>query len=305
MPKATRRFKYGAIAVVIAVLLMSPASALAAAKKSTPKKPSGQASSTTGQSPTNISQAVTQSYNTDQTLDVGMIVALQSKQKNTVVPINSSNAASMLGVVVQPNTSTITLTPATTSKQQVYVAADGVYDVLVSNQDGNINVNDYITVSALSGVGMKAGATQGIVLGKAETAFDGTSNVVGTTTLKNTAGKSIKVSIGLIPVELNISNNPLKSKSAKYLPSFLEKAATAVSNKPVSAARIYVSLVVLAAASFLTANMLYSGIRSGMIAVGRNPLTKKSIMRSLIQTVFAGIVVFVVGLFGVYLLLKV
>jgi hypothetical protein len=50
--------------------------------------------------------------------------------------------------------------------------------------------------------------------------------------------------------------------------------------------------------------MLYSGIRSGMIAVGRNPLSKKSIMRSLIETVIAGLIVFAVGIFAVYLLLK-
>jgi len=50
--------------------------------------------------------------------------------------------------------------------------------------------------------------------------------------------------------------------------------------------------------------VMYSGIRSGMIAVGRNPLSKKSIIRSLIQTVIAGLIIFLAGVFAVYLLLK-
>ncbi|HVX24230.1 MAG TPA: hypothetical protein VG992_02710, partial [Candidatus Saccharimonadales bacterium] len=67
---------------------------------------------------------------------------------------------------------------------------------------------------------------------------------------------------------------------------------------------IYLSLVVLLAITFIVANVMYSGIRSGMIAVGRNPLSKKSIIRSLIQTVIAGLTIFVAGVLAVYLLLK-
>jgi hypothetical protein len=41
-----------------------------------------------------------------------------------------------------------------------------------------------------------------------------------------------------------------------------------------------------------------------MIAIGRNPLSKKSILRSLMQVISVAFSVFVVGMIGVYLLLR-
>jgi hypothetical protein len=128
--------------------------------------------------------------------------------------------------------------------------------------------------------------------------------VLGTASLKNAGGQNVKVAIGRVSVDLYISHNPLFDKSAQYVPGFLAKIAVTVANKPVSAARIYLSMAVLLITAFFVANMLYSGIKSGMTAVGRNPLSKKSIVRSLVETVLAGIIIFVVGIFAVYLLLK-
>ena len=77
-----------------------------------------------------------------------------------------------------------------------------------------------------------------------------------------------------------------------------------MTDKKVSAARIYLGLAVLALTTVITGNLVYSGVRSGMISVGRNPLSKKSIIKSLIQTVIAGLIIFIVGVLAVYLLLK-
>jgi hypothetical protein len=57
-------------------------------------------------------------------------------------------------------------------------------------------------------------------------------------------------------------------------------------------------------AGAVSGSLIYSGIRSGMIAIGRNPLSKKSIVRGIIQVVIVGLIIFLVGVFGVYLLLK-
>ena len=118
------------------------------------------------------------------------------------------------------------------------------------------------------------------------------------------SGKKTTVSIGRVSMDISVAQNPLYQKNADNVPGFLNKIATGVANKPVSAARIYISLVVFLLTAIVTGNMLYSGVRSGMIAVGRNPLSKKSIIRSLIQTVIAGLIIFVAGVFAVYLLLK-
>ncbi|QQS18685.1 hypothetical protein IPL68_01180 [Candidatus Saccharibacteria bacterium] len=55
---------------------------------------------------------------------------------------------------------------------------------------------------------------------------------------------------------------------------------------------------------FMTGSLLYGGVRSSLVSIGRNPLAKKSILRGLIQVVILGLTVFVIGLIAIYLLLK-
>jgi hypothetical protein len=260
--------------------------------------------STASSPPANISNGVTQSYNADASVEVGMMVQLKAKDSNTVVPVSENNIVDMLGVVIPPSNATIVLVPKTVTQQQVLVATTGRNQVLVSNQDGPINIGDYITISSIAGVGMKASGSQDEVLGKAAAAFSGTSNVIGSIPLKNTIGGGTTVSIGRIPVDMAISRNPLFARAADYIPGFLSKIALTVANKPVSSARIYLSMALLVITALVTGNLLYSGVRSGMQAIGRNPLSKKSIIKSLIETVIAGLIIFIVGVLAVYLLLK-
>jgi hypothetical protein len=283
------------VALVLALSGCWLAPATAASNKSNSSTSSQSSAATAG---------VTQSYNADSSVETGMIVKLKPKDPSTVVPLPNTDIQDMLGVVIPANNATIVLTPQTVQRQQVLVATSGHYNVLVSNQNGPIKVGDYVTISAVAGVGMKANELQDEVLGKAAGSFNGAANVLGSVALKNTLGKTTNVSIGSLPVDLNISHNPLFQKSADYVPSFLAKAAVAIASHPVTASKIYLCLVILAITATVTGSMLYSGVRSGMIAVGRNPLSKKSIIRSLVETVIAGLIIFVAGVFGVYLLLK-
>lgn len=255
--------------------------------------------------PENISQSVSHSFNADTSIQLGMIVKLKQKDKGTVEAVDQANIKAMLGVVVPPNESTITLTPQSATVQQVFVASSGHYMVLVSNQNGPVKVGDLITVSAIAGVGMKADDMQAIVLGKAITAFSGSENVLGKVALKDKTGKTHDTSISRISVDVNIAHNPLASQSNDKVPKFLEKAAIGLVGKPVSAARIYLGVVTLIVSAFVAATLVYSGVRNGMVAVGRNPLSKKSIIKSLVQAVIGGLIIFIVGILAVYLLLKV
>ncbi len=284
------------------LLIVAPASA---ATTATASSTSTKAKTTKSSTPsTNISSDVTQSYNATGAVQEGMLVQLASKQSNTVIPLTQANIVDMLGVVVPTNNATIVLAPASVTEQQVLVATSGLYNVLVSNQNGPINVGDYITISSIEGVGMKADASEGEVLGKAAGTFSGVSDIIGTVPLRNAQGETSNVTIGRIPVDLTISRNPLYQRAADYVPQFLSKVAVTVARKPVSSARIYLSMAVLIITGIVTGNMLYSGVRNGMLAVGRNPLSKKSIIKSLIETVVAGMIIFIVGILAVYLLLR-
>lgn len=249
------------------------------------------------------SQAVTQGYGTRQPLQNGIIVMLDEKDSTKVIPLTEATATKMQGVVVAANDATVTIS-SNGNTGQVFVATFGHYDVLVSNQNGPIKAGDYITISALAGVGMKVDTTQPTVLGKATGDFSGTSKVAGTAKLKDSAGKEVTVSLGRIPVDITISHNPLQQVAADGLPDFLQHASQSVAGKPVSSARIYVSLVVLLMSTMVAGGILYSGVRGGLIAIGRNPMAKKQIIAGIIRVVLSGLICFIIGIFGVYLLLK-
>ncbi|MFO0781546.1 MAG: hypothetical protein U0524_01465 [Candidatus Saccharimonadales bacterium] len=251
-----------------------------------------------------ISRDVTQTYNAEPTVQIGMLVKLKDKAGDVLVPVSSDKAEDILGVVIPADNAKIVLTSETAKQKQVLVASSGPLSMLVSNQNGPVKAGDYLAVSAVAGVAMKADDQQKFVVGRATSDFSGSSGIIGSLKVKDTLGKESNVSIGRVEADLRIASNPLYQKSASFVPAFAAKAASAIADKPVSVARIYLSMAVLGVTALVTSIVMYSGIRSGMIAVGRNPLSKKSIIRSLIQTVIAGLIIFLAGVFAVYLLLK-
>lgn len=292
------------VLLVVGLFFVAMPVAAAATNQVATTKPAATTKTDTKKVPQDISGAVTQSYSADPAVQVGMIVQLKEKDGSTVVPLSSKKSKNILGVVIPASSATIVLTPVAESKQQVLVATSGKHSIIVSNQNGPVKVGDYISISAIDGVGMKANDKQNEVIGKAAGNFTGTANVIGSVKVKDLLNKESTVTLGRINVDINITHNPLTQKIVDFVPAFLSGVAIAVADKPVSVARIYLCTVILIVTALIAGGMLYSGIRGGMVAVGRNPLSKKSIIKSLIQTVMAGLIVFVVGIVAVYLLLK-
>jgi hypothetical protein len=69
--------------------------------------------------------------------------------------------------------------------------------------------------------------------------------------------------------------------------------------------RVLISLFALAFGFVIAANMLQAGIRTGMTAVGRNPLAKKAILRELVDIVLTAIGVLILTSLVMYIVLKV
>jgi len=109
--------------------------------------------------------------------------------------------------------------------------------------------------------------------------------------------------LGQVLVDISIGKNPML-KNDDNLPGFLQHASSLMVGKPVSPARVYISLLLLAVTTSISGSLIYSAVRSSLIAIGRNPLSKKSITRGLFQVVMISLMVFFGGIFGVYLLLK-
>lgn len=251
-------------------------------------------------------QAITHAYNTDTPIQRGMIVRLDEKDKTKVEPVSQNDIAKMEGVVVAANDAPLTLSTDASTSQQVFVATTGRYEVLVCNQNGPIKKDDYITLSALDGVGMKADGNQSRIIGRAVTDFDGKNDLSGQTTVKNSEGKDIPINIGVVGVDINISHNPLETKQESIVPGldYLQKAAGSITNKSVAPAQVYLSLVAFLVAAGIAGSILYAGVRTSMVAIGRNPLAKGSVMRNLISVVITSVIILIIGVTAVYLILK-
>ena len=209
----------------------------------------------------------------------------------------------MFGVTVDRNQLPLALSAGLPN--EVFVAVSGTYNVIVSTQGGPIAVGDYVMLSSVNGIAMNAGTAEKTVFGRAAGAFDGKSLVLGTTTLKDSTGKeNQKIQLGSIPVTIDIKRNPNIKSTKANLPEPLQRLGQAIAEKEVSPIRMYLSLGITVVSLIAAIAVLYGGVRSGVISIGRNPMSKKTIFKALIQVILTSLLILIVGLFAVYSLLK-
>ena len=247
--------------------------------------------------------ASVQGYAADTPIDNGTIVLLAGKDSNRVKVAPQSEVQNMFGVTVDRNILPITI--SSDLQNEVFVAVSGTYNVLVSTQEGPIMAGDYVTLSSINGVAMKAGTEKTTVFGRANGTFDGKGVTLGTTTLKDTEGNTTKtVTLGSIPVTIDIRSNPNDQSTKVEVPDFLKRLGQAIAEKEVSPIRIYLSLGITAVSIIAAIAIIYSGVRNGVISIGRNPMSRKSIFRALLEIILTSILILIIGLFAVYLLLR-
>jgi len=245
--------------------------------------------------------SVTQGYdNGGEILRRGTIVSLDIEDTTRVIPATRENDQRLHGVVIAPNDAPLTISEDT---EKTFVASIGRYDALVSTEGGVIQAGDFLSVSSLSGVAKKSSEYDVYTVGKAIESFDGT-NAISNTALQDSSGGTQDVALGRIVIDVGIGPNPLLRGPDVDLPKFIEGAAEAIAGKEVSLVRIYISIVLLIVSGSIAGSLLYSGIRSSFIAIGRNPLSKKSVVRSMVQVVISSSLIFLLGIFAVYLLLR-
>lgn len=243
-------------------------------------------------------QTLNRGYKSDIPLQKGLLVKEKDDDSTKVETVSRDSIDKLKGVVVERNDAPVTIA---SEDDSVFVATTGRYEVLVSDENGAVKAGDYLSVSSLSGVSMKANPDQAKVLGRAAAGFDGKSDVIG----KTTGQDNKTISFGRVQADIAIADNPLKKEFRQNpIPKLLQNVSSSVAGEPVSNARMWMAAVVFVMTSFLTGMMLYGGARSSLLALGRNPLSKSSILRGLLQVVLFAIIVFISGMFGVYLLLK-
>lgn len=245
-----------------------------------------------------------QGYSAERPIDYGTIVTLADRDQRRVAVVSQSELQNMFGVVVDPQILPIRLS-SEGLQNETYVAVSGTYNVVVSNQGGDINAGDYITLSSLNGVGMEAGTEEASVFGRAVGSFNENSVIRGSAQVKDVDGNLIsEVKLGSIPITIEIQSNPNEKSTEVNVPEVLKRVGQAIAEKEVSAIRIYISMAITAVSLITALVVLYVGVRSSVISIGRNPMSKKSILRALLEIILTSAVILVIGLFAVYLLLR-
>ena len=236
--------------------------------------------------------AIVRSFDAVGSIQPGWVVALSQSSDTTVELAPSSTPERIYGVVIDPSSAPLTVQK---QAQQVFAANSGDYPALVSTQNGNIHSGDYLTLSKTDGIAARADTSDRYIVGRALEDFSGG----GSTIVYANDGSAL----GRIMIQVAPGKNPLLKEEAT-VPQPLLKVGESISGKHVSALRIYASIAIFAVAALIAAVLLWGGIRSAMVAIGRNPLSRHSILRGLIQVILAAASVLIIGLIGVYLLLK-
>jgi hypothetical protein len=245
-------------------------------------------------------QMLNKGYKSDELLQTGMLVMETDYDPKKVSAVSFDTLDRILGVVIQKNDSPVTLAA---KDEKIFVADTGEYPLLVSNENGTIAAGDYISISSLAGVGMKANGLQPLVVGRATEKFEGNGDSIGSTTDNRT---NQTINFGRIPALVSIKRNPnFKDEQGNKVPKVLERVSFSIAGKPVNTARIWMAAAVFLGSLLVAGIMLYSGARGSLISVGRNPLSRSVIIKGLGQVVVMSIIVFISGMFAVYLLLKV
>lgn len=237
-----------------------------------------------------LAESYVQGFGYDGSLRVGEVVSLADKTGTKVKAAPAINSGLIYGVVVDPNAAALTLNR---SGQQVFVATSGNFPVFVSNEHGDIGVGDYLSLSATDGIAAKATPDQPVIIGRAAETFS------RGTLIAHASDKTIRY----LKVNVEVVRNP-NFKNSIAIPAPLRKVGNAIAGQEVSPFKIYSALVVFLAAVSVATVLIMVGVRSGLTAIGRNPLSRQSVLSGLFQVVGAAIAVFIVGLFAVYLLLR-
>jgi hypothetical protein len=251
-----------------------------------------------GLSPVGAASAnISHSYQATTPVPAGSLVSLSVVKTGYIELANTDNSSRLLGVAVQSNDS---LLAVDASQGSVQVATDGTATALVSNVNGSINVGDLVAVSPFDGVGMKD-VPGSRVIGLAQTAFNGNNGV--SETVRDKSGKSSTIKIGYVQVSIGITTVSTDNANAQPK-NILQKYALSLTGHSVPTWRIAVSAIVTAVAFIALVTLIYASIYGSIVSVGRNPLAKYAIFRTLRSVLGMAIVTAGLASLTVYLLMR-
>jgi len=211
----------------------------------------------------------------DSSIVTGALVSLKSGTANTVELATATNIDQLLGVAGDSS-----LIELSSGKDTIQIVTSGEAKALVSDLNGKVKVGDKITASPIAGVGMKT-TTGSLVIGTAQA--DLTSVTTEARDITDKQGKKQTVHIGVIPLQVDKVFYEPPGASNSYLSPAVQDFASNLVGHSVSPVRIMIALLLAFLLLVVITVLLYSAVRSSIISIGRNPLSKKAIWKSMLE----------------------
>ena len=216
---------------------------------------------------------ISHSYHSVGAIKNGSLVSLDKSRADYVEPSSVDNTDRLLGVAVAQADSLLAVEP---TDGQVQVATSGSANVLVSTLGGDIKVGDSIAASPFSGIGEKAESGSRIV-GLAQASFSKDSKGASPQEVTDKSGKKITIYVGA--VRSTVSSGTLESGTTKT--SSIQKVGKSITGHTVSTTRIIIALAIAVVAGMALIVLAYAAIYGTIVSIGRNPLAKYAIFRTL------------------------
>lgn len=189
-----------------------------------------------------------------------------------------------------------TLLASPRKDSDVLVANSGEVTAYMSNVNGAIKKGDFLTVSPLGGILMKAGDDDNFVVGSA---IEDATSVAETKEIRTNQGTTKSVTIGSQKINLQPHFRQVSLKKDSSALVIFGESITG--GKKVSQTQVIVALVLFFIVLAVEGSIIYGAIQSSVSAIGRNPLAKRAVYKQLLQVSWMSLLILTFG-FGVIFL---
>lgn len=241
-------------------------------------------------------------YRSAEVLPKGTLVSKNLVDSSTVEPATTTNSDGVLGVVVDRDDASVEI--GDPAPGDVLVVHDGEVPLLVHDLAGPIAAGDSLSVSPLAGVAMRATTETRIVAIAAETFDTGSQLATTTAQIQKEDGSTVEVRVGLIRVQFEVGASSQNERKSS-LPPFIQSIGDTISGRPSSPGRIIGALLAMLISLVISSVMIYGAVRSALISIGRNPLSRKGVYRGMLRVAALTLLVIGVGIVTMYVILRV
>lgn len=245
------------------------------------------------------SSNISQGYTTrDSELSVGMAVSLSidSTPENQLVErANRGNMDRFVGIVTTIDKSLLSLTG---KNAELVVTANGEVAAFVSDLNGEVHQGDILTVSPLAGILMKAGLTDSLIVGAAVEDMPSEGRIVRQIDTEGGQERTVAIARHNVDVSLRTRQVVVPEEG-----TFLVLLGESITGKQVSHTQVVVALVIFMMMLVVEGSIIYGAVRNSILAVGRNPLSKRALYKQLLQVSWLALIVLVFGLAASYIVL--